>query len=264
MTIVSRDIGVIVFKTKKTASSSIELHLLTNSELGSDIYATSKEILDLGLPRSQNNICLVRGSPNGWVDSSSKFVRIGRRMRGFNRIFPALQQHDAAQRIRSLVGNAFFSRSTKLAPIRNPWDALVSWYEWLRASGYQRAPRMDWRFSHWLRDGLGSSQNNLDTMSHQYRLFYSHLFTRQAGSLIDVEVLPIHFETISQSIEKIAAELNCWIAPFDKLSIHAKPGNRPRDYRAYYSDSDAELVQDSFSRYLSRFPYKFESVGKIP
>lgn len=260
MTIIHRDLGFIYLKSRKTASSSIEIHLIVNTELGTDIYSTSREILSLGHPRTQNSRVLVPGFTGGWYSPRLAEQRVRSALRGVHRILPNLNQHDSAQRVRRMIGKKFFDAAIKAVPVRNPWDAVVSYFEWERSGGQGRKEPICLHWPEWLDEKLEPESSDCAVTPAEKFLFYEHL---QVDSH-PIDPHYIFFEDIPHSLDSLSARLGLKKDKFENFNLHLKKGARDRDYRSYYTDQQAEKVCRAFHRFLGRTGYSFDLPGKLP
>lgn len=257
MSIINRDLQFIYLKSHKTASTSCEIHLILNSPLGDDIYYTSREILENNIPRAKNNRTLIPGQSRFWHNFPDSFPFL-EKIRGMHRVFPALLQHDTLERIKFLFGSYFFNNSYKVTSIRNPWDALVSFYHW-EVSGQQgrkQKKNIDWNA--FVKNVLNKDKEGMSIA--QSFLFYPYMFLQDQKVLDNV----IYFEDIHGSFLRVSKEIGIDIDEFKKSQIHLKKSIRKDDYRIYYSDDQAERVSIHFNKYLNHFPYEFDKPFSIP
>lgn len=194
-------------------------------------------------------------------------LRGGRRLRAaitystMGRVkFFSLKQHQGAEDVRQCVGERFFNLCSVISSVRNPWDALVSLYEWKRTGrGGRDAVMKDLSFSDFLHQYL--SIDGGDGLSPAQRiLFYPYVFADGEYVLDGV----IYFEDIEGSLSHVLREINEKYKSDAGGVPHEKKGDRLKDYRKYYSDESARWVQVHFSEYLNIFPYKFDEPGKTP
>lgn len=252
MTIINRELGFIYLKSRKTASSSVEIHLITNTVLGKDIYATSREILDYGWPRAQNHRVLFPGSSKVWYSPGRLERKTRSTIRGFDRMFPILSQHDSADKVRGMIGGQFFDKAIKAVPVRNPWDALVSLYEWQRSGGQGRKQPLDLSWDDWFNEKVLNVSSDQPSPAEKV-LFFDHI--NLGAEAMNAEF--IYFEDISGSLRTIAERLGLSASALGTLDIRLKVGKRSRDYRTYYSDDQAGQVHDVFKTFIQRTGYSY-------
>jgi len=260
MTIISREHRFIFLRTRKTASSSIEIHLITQTDLGRDIYVTSREVLELGKAREKNSWSFVPRSVMGWYSPSKLVAKFRANIKGGGAILPKLQQHDSAKRVKALVGSRFFDSALKVTPVRNPWDAIISYYFWEKggAQGRKKASSIDW--TNWFNQKVLSAQEPDRVTKAENFLFDPWM--RIDG--IPVKLHFVYFEDIQSSLRKLAKIIGQPQKDFSNLSFHFKKTDRNRDYRPLYSDRQAEAVAKKFQGYLERTGYEFDRPGLVP
>ena len=260
MTIINRKIGFIYLKSRKTASSSIEIHLISNTECGSDIYATSREIIQLGSERSEYHRPLIPGRIRGWYTPGQRENWVRGHIRGASRLLPQLQQHDSAKRVRALVGTRFFDSAFKVTPVRNPWDAIVSYYLWELSGGQGRKEAYDVGWNDWFDKKVRVTSESGHVTEAEEFLFDPWM---RIGRM-PVQLHFIYFEDIRSSLSKLAEIIGQREKAFSNLSFHFKKAERNRDYRAFFSDQQAEAVAQAFRGYLERTGYNFDRPGLAP
>lgn len=128
--ILSHSHKFIVFKTRKTGGTSLEIALskyVSTQDIVTPIAASDEDIrASLGFPGPQNHVLLRREAISG-----RKFYN-----------------HMGAEEVRSMIPADVFNGYTKAAIVRNPFDYVVSWYYWERDKRAETS-RMDFR--QWLR-----------------------------------------------------------------------------------------------------------------
>ena len=260
MTIINRRLGLIYLKSRKTASSSIEIHLIANTECGKDIYSTSREIIPLGYERSQNQRPLTPGRIQVWYTPGERENWARRHIRGASRLLPQLQQHDSAKRVRALVGGRFFDRAVKVTPVRNPWDAIVSYYLWELSGGQGRKETCEAGWNEWFDQKMRVGSETSHVTEAEKFLFDPWLRIAR----LPVRLHFIYFEDIPLSLSELAGLIGQPEQDFSNLSFHFKKAVRDWDYRTFYSDQQAEAVAQAFRGYLERTGYSFDRPGLAP
>ncbi|WP_405242536.1 hypothetical protein [Lentisalinibacter salinarum] len=246
MTVISRKHNFIYLKSGKTAGTAIEAHLLTRTVLGTDIWSTAGEIAKYGKPVTHNS--LIIGSAGPRLVTAPEVPLLQKywpwRMR--------IQEHHHAAPLANLLGS-FWNHALKVTSVRNPWDILVSAWQWRRdGRGGNSEPTVA-TFDEWVRASISSDdewQRRIQAYDPRRKLMHPFLFID--GDLA-VDVL-IRQESINEDFEEVAARLNISIPP---LTISEKKSNRRRDYRFYYSDNLAELVGDYFVDLIDLCGYGF-------
>lgn len=245
MTIISRRHGFIYLKSKKTAGTTVELHLLTRTPLGKDIWRTAPNIGKYQLPRHRRRIVLgTRGRRLFTIPEPPRL----------RRLFPwkpnICEHHDAASLAQLLAG--FWEQALKVTNVRNPWDIMVSGWKW-RREGRGGSPPVTASFEEWCRACLSAD------VEWQKRIYAYDARGLMAPFLfIDdrpvVDVM-IRQEDIDGGLAEVGRRLGISLG---RLEIHENQTRRKRDYRRYYSDGLAESVGDYFADVTELCGYRFD------
>ncbi|MCL4189579.1 MAG: sulfotransferase family 2 domain-containing protein [Rhodobacteraceae bacterium] len=158
-----------------------------------------------------------------------------------------LWKHARLVDIEGLIGGETMARLLVFTLVRNPWDRAVSYYHWLRSQ----------RFAHpavGLARGLGFSAflNHPHTRASLAAGGYGAYVADPAG--VDRCGLWLRLERLADDLPLLEARLGLRLAPLP----HANASDRPRDYRAAYSDADARLVARLAAADIARFGYAFD------
>ncbi|MEM7474693.1 MAG: sulfotransferase family 2 domain-containing protein [Planctomycetota bacterium] len=147
-----------------------------------------------------------------------------------------------------------FESYFKFAFVRNPWDRLVSAYEFLKAGGMNEGDR---RWAKWaLADYpdfesfvLGwLTQDNIETKIH---FIPQHHFLWDSDGQLQVDFLG-RYEMFSRDSAAIQQRLKS-----DHQIPHLNPSKR-RDYSSYYSPESAAKVSEVYARDIELFDYQFK------
>ena len=130
--------------------------------------------------------------------------------------------------------------------VRNPWDRMVSYYHWLRAQRFDHpavALARAHDFAQFLRSPVvGDSMHAAP--------FHSYVSDAQG---VDRADLYIRLEHLAADLAPLEAHLGFRLGPVP----HVNQSNRGRDWRAYYGDSEAEIVAELCATDIKRFGYSF-------
>jgi hypothetical protein len=154
----------------------------------------------------------------------------------------------------AVLAPSVFSRSVKVAFVRNPWDRLVSAFEFLRAGGANEEDRR-WSSAHL--QGYADFGDFVRTWLDRRNIWREihfvpqYSFVRLRGRcLLDVTA---HFETLEEDYAALAVRFGG--AP--KLESLNRTGSRSRDYRAYYDPQTTRRVADVYREDIALFGYSF-------
>jgi Sulfotransferase family len=163
-------------------------------------------------------------------------------------------KHLKAQELRDHLGEEIWDTSYRISFVRNPWDLMVSSYNWwlqkaptyvhLRRSAAEIARMGD--FGSFIRSRYGlemineHSGNQLDWISDGY------------GD-------SVHYigqtETLEDDLRQITDRLE--LRKLESVPVPRMNQSRRLDYRSYYDRDTAQLVRRRFAREIERFGYEF-------
>ncbi len=132
--------------------------------------------------------------------------------------------------------------------VRNPWDRMVSYYHWLRAQSFDH-PAVTLAqtngFSRFLNDPLTQSTFRQNP--------YASYMTDGAGAAH--ADLYIRLEHLHDDMAPLVDHLG-----FTPDVPRANQSTRPRDWRGFYTESDAELLADICATDIAIHGYGFDPV----
>ncbi len=131
--------------------------------------------------------------------------------------------------------------------VRNPWDRLVSYYHWLRGQSFAHpAVALAGRLS------FSGFLNHPQTRASIGAWPYGR-YLRDAGGVERAD-LCIRLEHLARDIAPLERHLGFRL----EVPAGVNASSRPRDWRALYSDEDAELVARLCAEDIARFGYRFD------
>lgn len=163
-----------------------------------------------------------------------------------HRQFTGFHKHATAAEVQACLPDEIFQNYFKFCFVRNPFDWLVSFYEYIK-----QTPR------HRLKQHVENSPYK------DFLVWYINQNpSRQSDFLVEPESKEIlvdylgYFENLSQDVASIQSRLSLKTA---ELS-HKNPSfhRKKRDYRDYYDAESIALVEDYFRADLSILGYEFE------
>lgn len=164
--------------------------------------------------------------------------------------------HRTAASTREKVGEEVWNSYLKICPVRNPWDALVSWYFW------RKRDRSVWVKIKRIIQGK-HPENNAFRLPFQQ---YMHMLNKNDGVNINKHIMyigdewpdyfHIRYEHLHEDMQTLCDKLNI---PFEKDKFpKEKTGVRKeKGYKKFYDDETREMVAKAFSREIERFGYQF-------
>ncbi len=228
--IISHRYKFIFIKTHKTAGSSMEVALapLCGPE---DVVTPMESNADTELPRNFHEDSLI-----GRCYANSRLFR-----KCVKRHSPILgtwyYEHMPAWRVRQQIGEDVWNSYYKFCFERNPWDKVVSYYNWKKFGQKRRMP--DFK---------------------TYVMVKSHRLPIDARLYFDDD------ECMMDEVADFSGFLGQFSGICDRLSI-PYGGNMPQektnitsknlDYRDYYDDETREKVAELFHREIALKNYRF-------
>ena len=248
--ILSPTAGFVFFKPVKTAGSSIEFalaqscgpnDLITGGMVGAE--------RDAGfLP--QNNI---------YFEDGNKFSKF--HTHTFPTVLENRMTHEQFLEIEQLKW---------ITMIRNPWDAVVSYYWWnMRMRGddnemkinenttKKQASDIFHKFMFSMPASLGSTDipNGFDDC-----IVYDFVAKHNIQMAMDPRIdYIIRFEHIQEDFDKVTSDLQLHNVPIPRFKTDIVKVRR--HYSFYYNDITKRIVADTFKDYIEKFDYKFEYKG---
>lgn len=146
-------------------------------------------------------------------------------------------QHIRASKARPIIGRETWESYFTFAIDRNPWDAVVSAYYWLRRNG-----RVD-SFERFL-----AGPNVARLADRNYRIYH-------IGGQVAVDRV-LRFERLADELAEVWRHLDL---PGEPALPRAKAEARPPEahYRDLYDDESRELVARLFARQIAELGYEF-------
>ncbi len=166
-----------------------------------------------------------------------------------NALYLAIEHKTAREKIRQ-VGRNNWDRKVTFTIVRNPWDKVVSHYQYRVQNNKTNLGRNTIPFTEWVKRTYGA----------QDPLYYDKpkMFQPQMDWLIDdsgkIAVNHIiRFENLTEEITALVPKLG------KKVDIpHLKSSKHGR-YQDYYSKETAEIIGRWFARDIQQFGYRFDA-----
>lgn len=228
--IISHKHKFIYIKTRKTASTSIEISLSKlcgPTDIITPITPNDEaERHNLGFPTAQNY-----QKPRkelGIMEQWNNF-RTGNKIKKYYHHIPATQ-------IRKLIGEEVWNSYFKFTTERNPFDKVVSFYFWRKANEKYTC------ISDWLLDGGLSELESYDLYS--------------TGKIVAVDKI-YRYENFD-FFEKDLTEILQLTEPFKMVKYKAKSTSRKiLNYRDILDEKAVELIRIAFAREIELLGYEF-------
>jgi Sulfotransferase family len=156
-------------------------------------------------------------------------------------------KHATLADVDGLVTPAEVADFFTLTLVRNPWDRMVSYYHWLRGQAFAH-PAV----------GLAKSLNFSGFLNHPQTqtalsLWPYTAYMRDAQG-VERASLYARLEHLEADLAPFEAHLGFRVTPLKR----ANETDRNRDWRGYYSETDAALVERLCAADIAGFGYGFE------
>ncbi|MEM7104518.1 MAG: sulfotransferase family 2 domain-containing protein [Bacteroidota bacterium] len=161
-----------------------------------------------------------------------------------NHVLPSklAPKHANAQVAKAAVGEQLFNSSFKFAFVRNPWDWQVSLYHF--------ALRDKSNHHHKIISAFPNFDTYLSWRVNEELRLQKAMITDENGDIIVNYVG--RFERLQEDFNAICKNLKL---PISDLPLLNK-GNR-KDYRSYYNEKTAKMVERAYAEDISTFGYSF-------
>lgn len=131
--------------------------------------------------------------------------------------------------------------------VRNPWDRAVSYYHWLRVQGFAH-PAVG------LAKALGFSAFLAHPQTRTaFRLWPAAAYMRDRTGT-DRCRLYARVEHLETDLAPLEGHLGFCLTPLSRVN----ESSRSRDWRPYFTDSDAALIAEDCAEDIARFGYGFD------
>ena len=159
-------------------------------------------------------------------------------------------RHLNVKEIISMIGEDAFSQSFVFCVVRNPWDRVVSQYEFRLRTNQINKSDINSSFKEWVKDTYGG-QNTFSNYKNP-KLFYPQCdWLKDKNGVIRVENI-LKFESLHDDFEKITEKLGI------KNDLPHLNVTRKKSYKNYYDKETEETVGKWFKEDIERFNYSFE------
>ena len=160
-----------------------------------------------------------------------------------------LWKHSTLADIAGLVSPEEMATFFTFTLVRNPWDRMVSYYHWLRGQGFAH-PAVGLAKSHDFSGFLHHPQTQTSVRLWPYAAYM------RDGAGVERASSYARLEHLEADLAPLEGHLGFRIWPLQTVNESA----RLRDWRGYYSDTDAVLVGDLCAADVARFGYGFDPV----
>lgn len=164
------------------------------------------------------------------------------------------RSHRPAYSAKEMVGDEIWNSYTKICPVRNPWDKMVSLYFW-------RTRKRPFYY-HLLRLIRGKHPRPLEQ-----RVDFEELISRQGMRCnLDRRIMFItdewedyffiRYENLQEDLEALCNKVGIPFEP-DKMPQKKVGYRKDKDYQKHYSEKTREIVRKAFKEEIEKFNYTF-------
>lgn len=158
-----------------------------------------------------------------------------------------LWKHSTLSDIAGLATPEEIASFFTLTLVRNPWDRVVSYYHWLQRQGFAH-PAVGLARTHSFSGFLNHPQTLTSLAVSSYGAYLRDGAGAERASLF------ARLENLDQDLAPFEAHLGFRLTPIGR----ANASDRPRDWRPFYSDADADLLARIAAEDIARFGYRFD------
>jgi hypothetical protein len=167
-----------------------------------------------------------------------------------HRIGAKLPRHAKAIAAQEMLPSDFYQALYKFAFVRNPWDLQVSSFHHLKKERPQLVAHVDdfESFLNWKFDPERPPQYHADI---SIALQSDYVIDLHNNLIVDFIG---RYENLTEDFRQVCQHLglNC------ELPHKRKAATRDKDFRSYYNDRTAELIQTHYQADIERFAYHFD------
>ena len=166
-----------------------------------------------------------------------------------NAIGLPIKHHQSAREVIARIGRDKWDKAYKFTLVRNPWDKVVSHYEYRRKRNKTDLATQDISFAEWVKKTYGPEKdpfyyNNPKAFQPQVE------WLKDDEGNISIDFVG-KFESINEDFEQIKKAIG-----LDAELPHLNASRRA-DYRSYYDDETREIVAQWFREDIEAFNYHF-------
>ena len=164
-------------------------------------------------------------------------------------------QHMTYNQLKSSINEKIFNNYIKFTIVRNPWDKIVSTYEWRKKLNNN----VDIKFKDFIKfiyklyktyDGLENLNNYPNFSTYFCAHFYpQYLYLPNDTSCNDFYLL--RFENLNEDIKKIGSIINN-----HKKLPHINQSNN-KNYQNYYDEESKKMIEEMYKKDIKIFNYSF-------
>ena len=166
-----------------------------------------------------------------------------------NAIGLPIKHHQTAREVIATIGKDKWNKAYRFTLVRNPWDKVVSHYEYRRKKNKTEVASRNISFSEWVRKTYGPQKDPV--LYDNPRSFQPQVeWLKDDEGVINIDFIG-KFETINEDFDQIKAAIGL-DAELPHLNASRRAG-----YQSYYDDETREIVAEWFWEDIEVFGYRF-------
>ncbi|MGA9575901.1 MAG: sulfotransferase family 2 domain-containing protein [Lysobacterales bacterium] len=166
-----------------------------------------------------------------------------------NAIGLPIKHHQTAREVIAKIGREKWNRAYKFTLVRNPWDKVVSHYEYRRKKNKNDLSEREIPFNEWVKKTYGPDKDPF--YYDNEKAFQPQIeWLKDDEGNISIDFVG-KFETIDEDFERIKSTIGI-SAELPHLNASKRAG-----YRSYYDDQTREIVAQWFREDIETFDYQF-------
>jgi chondroitin 4-sulfotransferase 11 len=160
-----------------------------------------------------------------------------------------LKHHQTAREVIAKIGKNKWNGAYRFTLVRNPWDKVVSHYEYRRKRNKTEVASRGISFSEWVKKTYGPEKdpfyyNNPKAFQPQVE------WLKDDEGNISIDFIG-KFETINEDFDHIKSAIGL------EAELPHLNASKRADYQSYYNDETREIVANWFREDIETFGYRF-------
>jgi len=136
-----------------------------------------------------------------------------------------------------------YKNSISIAVVRNPWDRMVSTYEFRKSKGYDTYMGKEYSFKDWVLNPHTPTSGGYMEWMNQYDVLYDDEFLVSSV---------LRYEFLEEDLQEVFSELDLGSVCLGRSNVSIR-GN----YKDYYDKETKEFIREFFYKDIKAFGYEF-------
>ena len=166
-----------------------------------------------------------------------------------NAIGMPIKHHQTAREVIAMIGKDKWNKAYRFTLVRNPWDKVVSHYEYRRKRNKTEVASRGISFSEWVKKTYGPEKDPL--YYNNPKAFQPQVeWLKDDEGNVSIDFIG-KFETINEDFEQIKIAIGL------EAELPHLNASKRADYHSYYDDETQEIVANWFREDIEAFGYRF-------